>query len=408
MTDRFDTAPAAAPTLEQRPAMVTAATLSRLDRFRGGDAPVVSAYVGVPLATAGPPAQRAGLSHTSSLLREVKPLVEEGALDRSARLSVRDDIARIEQAAAEMQWSPGSVAFFACSAHGLFETVALPRTVRDRVVVDPAPWTRPMHAVLDEYHRAAVVVLDRRRARLWEVFHQDIREEVAFQAEVVRKPNFGGWYGLEEHRVSDRAEEVARRHFARVVDTLRAVFRHGGYELLLVGGHQDELQVFTQFLPKELQKRVAGTFTADVGTATDAVVRAAATELIDRYERDQERRAVAELLDREASRGLATSGLQACLWAGSVSAVQQLLVDDEAVAPGRSCEACGWLGVSGDPCPVCGSATVEHVDILDELCLRVIDEGGSVEHVVAETPLRERLVAAGLRFRPPPSPGEAG
>jgi peptide chain release factor subunit 1 len=338
----------------------------------------------------------------------VKPLVEEGALDRSARLSVRDDIARIEQAAAEMQWSPGSVAFFACSAHGLFETVSLHRTVRDRVVVDPTPWTRPMHAVLDEYHRAAVLVLDRRRARLWEVFHEDIREEVAFEAEVVRKPNFGGWYGLDEYRVSDRAEEVARRHFARVVDTLRAVFRDGGFELLLLGGHQDELRAFTPLLPKDLQKRVAGTFTLDPGTASEAMVRAAAADLIDHYSREQERRAVAELLDREAARGLATSGLPSCLWAASVSAVQQLLVDDGASAPGRSCEGCGWLGVSGGRCPACGAASVELVDVLDELCLRVIDDGGSVDRVVNGTPLRERLVAAGLRFRPPPRPDDGG
>lgn len=404
MTDRFDAPAATATTHEQRPAMVTAAALARLDRFRGGDVPVVSAYVGVPLESAGPPAQRAALSRTSSLLHAVKPLVEDGSLARAARLSVREDIARIEQAAGELQWAPGAVAFFSCSAHGLFETVSLPRAVRDRVIVDPTPWTRPMHAVLDDYHRAAVVVLDRRRARLWEVFRDDIREEVSFQAEVVRKPNFGGWYGLEEYKVSDRAEEVARRHFARVVDTLRAVFRDGGYELLLLGGHQTELQAFTQYLPGPLRDRLAGTFIADPGTVSEATVRATAADLIDRHERAEERRTVAELLDREAAGGLATSGLPSCLRAGSVSAVQRLLVDEGAAAPGRGCDTCGWLGVDGDTCPVCGAATRTYTDVVDELRQRVIDDGGSVEHVVAETPVRERVVAAALRFPPPPAP----
>jgi peptide chain release factor subunit 1 len=37
----------------------------------------------------------------------------------------------------------------------------------------------------------------------------------------------------------------------------------------------------------------------------------------------------------------------------------------------------------------------------------VIDAGGTVEHVIAETPLRDHLAAADLRYPLPPKPGEA-
>jgi peptide chain release factor subunit 1 len=354
------------------------------------------------MASGGPPGQRAALSRTSSLLHEIRPLTEDGSLDRAARLSVRSDIERIEVAAGEMQWAPGAVAFFACSGYDLFEVVTLPRAVRDRVVVDAAPWTRPMHAVLDDYHRAAVVVLDRRRARMWEVFRGESREEASFEAEVVRKPNFGGWYGLEEYRVNDRAEEVARRHFARVVDTLQDIFRDGRFELLLLGGHQAELQVFTEFLPKALRQRLAGTFTAEPSTVSEASVRATASELIEQYDRERDRRSVAEVLDREAAGGLAAAGLPACLAAGTASAVRLLLVQDGASAAGRGCAECGWLGLEGELCPVCGAKTSAHDDVVEELAARVIDDGGSVMRVVAETPLKQRVVAAALRFPPPP------
>jgi peptide chain release factor subunit 1 len=407
MTTGFEhVPPAPAPATEGRPTpLVTAGLLARLDGFRGGDVPVVSAYVGIPRGVAGPPAQRAALSRVTSLLHELRSLSENGELDRASRLSVRGDIERIEVAAGEMQWSPGAVAMFSCSARDLFETVALPRTVRDRVVVDPAPWTRPMHAVLDGYHRAAVVVLDRRRARLWEMFRGESREEASFEVEVVRKPNFGGWYGLEEYRVSDRADEIARRHFVRVADTLRALFRDRTYEVLVLGGHQDELTTFQEFLPKALRSRVVGTFTAEPSTVSEASVRASTAEIVAAYQRDNERRTVDDVLGRAAAGGLARSGLPSCLWAGSVSAVQLLLVDDEAVAAGRGCDSCGWLGLDGGTCPVCGVATREHTDVVDELAQRVIDEGGSVAHIAAETPLREALVAAALRFQPPPEPG---
>ena len=43
-------------------------------------------------------------------------------------------------------------------------------------------------------------------------------------------------------------------------------------------------------------------------------------------------------------------------------------------------------------------------DIVDELVEVVIDEGGSIEHVSAYTPLKEYVVAASLRFPLPPEP----
>ena len=72
------------------------------------------------------------------------------------------------------------------------------------------------------------------------------------------------------------------------------------------------------------------------------------------------------------------------------------------------CEQSGWLAETGDTCPLCGEATRKTEDVVDELSQTVIDAGGTVEHVFAETPLREHLVAADLRFPLPPRPGDQG
>jgi peptide chain release factor subunit 1 len=42
--------------------------------------------------------------------------------------------------------------------------------------------------------------------------------------------------------------------------------------------------------------------------------------------------------------------------------------------------------------------------VLDELVERVIDDGGAVRHIGVETPLREHVVGALLRFPLPPLP----
>jgi peptide chain release factor subunit 1 len=53
---------------------------------------------------------------------------------------------------------------------------------------------------------------------------------------------------------------------------------------------------------------------------------------------------------------------------------------------------------------VCGTPTRHTPDVIDELTERVIDEGGSVEHVAIDTELEPQLVGAVLRFPLPSLP----
>ena len=57
-------------------------------------------------------------------------------------------------------------------------------------------------------------------------------------------------------------------------------------------------------------------------------------------------------------------------------------------------------------CPLCERPVRRASDIVDELIEVVIDEGGSIKHVGADTVLKEHLVAASLRFPLPPRPGD--
>lgn len=69
-------------------------------------------------------------------------------------------------------------------------------------------------------------------------------------------------------------------------------------------------------------------------------------------------------------------------------------------------EPSGWFALSGETCPLCGGPTRQTPDVIDELIEAVIDEGGAIRHVRAETELREQLAAASLRFPLPPLSAE--
>ncbi|MCW2880674.1 MAG: hypothetical protein JWQ95_4774 [Sphaerisporangium sp.] len=379
--------------------MITTETIDRIIRFNGGDVPVVSLYVGV-----GQDGPTALSTQVNSLLHEIRPLGQDSSLGRQARLSIRADIERIESLEGLERVETGAVAVFSCTEGDLFEQLVLPRPVRDRVMVDATPWVRPMLAVLDEYHRSCVLVVDRRSAEVWELYQDEMREIGNVQDPALRKPNFAGWYGLTEHRVRNRADDLTKRHFRNAVRLLDELFRTGDHELLIIGGHPEEVPIFMDFLPHHLRPKVAGTFTVDPRTATPADIRHSAERILEQYERDEERRWVADVLERAATRRPAAIGLDDCLWAGSVAAVQTLLVQDGATAPGVVCDESGWLAASGDMCPLCGRATRHTPDVIDELADTVIEEGGSVEHVLAETELKDHITAASLRFPLPPRP----
>ena len=130
-----------------------------------------------------------------------------------------------------------------------------------------------------------------------------------------------------------------------------------------------------------------------------------------RYQHEQDQRLVAHVLELAAAGGLAAVGPEDCLWAGSMSAIDTLLVRDGATLVGVVCDESRWLAASGDICPVCGKPTRYAPDVLDELAAAVIETGGSARQIAADLMPDEYPVAARLRFPPPPreaGPREAG
>jgi peptide chain release factor subunit 1 len=383
--------------------MITAETIGRILRLDGDGLPVVSMYVQVPVD----PQDRAALfGRANSLLDGIGPMARGKSMDRASRLSVRDDLEHLREAIRTGQWRPGSVALFSCSGRDLFEAVQLPHAVRDRVVVDDTAWARPMLAVLDEYARCCVAVVDRATARVWELFADEMQEARKLSDRTLRRPNYAA--NLAEDRVHNKVEELAKKHYRRTAAELAELFDTDGYDLLAVGGHRYEVPRFLDTLPRELRRRVAGTFTVDPHTVEVSEIKQNADAIVARYVRDIDIRLAGEVLEKSAAgSGLAALGVGGCLWAGTVKAVETLLVQDGAMVAGVACTNCGWLGLSGETCPLCEHPARRTGDILDELARAVIDDNGAVRHVKADTDVKEHLAAAALRFPLPPVPQAA-
>jgi peptide subunit release factor 1 (eRF1) len=371
--------------------------VDRLLHFRSQEAPVLSVYLGIP---PDPDEVRGVESRLHSLLKPVHELADSDAFDHYGRESLRHDIDRVlELRERALELHGHGFGVFACDQKGLYEEVALPRRVRDRVEVDETPYLRPLLAVLDESHRYCVAVVDREKAWLYEFYMGQLEDATKVRGRALRKPDYaGGWQGYKEHTVHDKAELLARRHYRETADKVDELMSRTGAELLILGGHEETVAEFTPFLPHHLQSRVAGTFVIDPSTMSPGQVRERADEVVDAYEREEERRLVEEALERVAAGGLGAMGLEWCLMAANEHAIQLLLVRDDEQTPGRVCDNCGWLGLEGEECPVDGQRTRKTPDVIDEMAALVVDTSGRVEHVYVDTPLSQHAVAAFLRF----------
>jgi peptide subunit release factor 1 (eRF1) len=379
--------------------MITAETVNCIVRFQANGLPVVSLYCRVDPGAS----RREVRARVDSLLDQIRPLANDRDLDHRNRVSARTDIERIKDALDSERWPPGTIAIFSCSGRGLYEEIPLPRRMREQVMVDKTPLARPMLAVLGEYPRACVLVVNREAAPVWEMYQDEMRE-VQTATDPLRKAGNTA-ESRPEDRIQNRVDEQSKRHFRRAANMIDQLLRSDGYDILVVGGHEYELGEFFRFLPHELRGRVAGTFSADPSVTPVVEIRSSAEGVMRRYQHEQDQRLVGHVLELAAAGGLAAVGTEDCLWSGSLSAIDTLLVRDGATLVGVVCDESRWLAASGDICPLCGKPTRHAPDVLDELAAAVIETGGSARQIAADL-MPDQYPTAQLRFPPPPR--EAG
>jgi peptide chain release factor subunit 1 len=404
--------------------MIAVQALNRLIQIRADGPPVVSLYAVVPV---DPKDAQGVRSRVNGLLDELDPLTEDQNLDRAARLSIREDIARLRTAVQEEHWKPHGIGLFSCSARDLFEEVELPAEPRDGVLVDATPWVRPIAALLDKAYRACVVTLDRGHAVFWEYQADELVPIEELKDTVLRDADYtGGRWGGRENVTHHRVQELAKQHFRRVIDRLDHLFfpeqdpevqyqtvvegrppqdvgADQRYDVLVVAEHGDEVTGFLDELPDRLRQKLAGTF-IDPSVEDRGALKGEADGVLDRWERDRERQLVEHVLELEAMGGLGVTGLHRCLWAASSKAIGTLLLQERDQAAGVVCDVCGWLGESGDTCPVTGDQLRHTPDIVDELLQSVLRDSGEVRTLEESSLPDGRSPAAHLRFPLPPEP----
>jgi Bacterial archaeo-eukaryotic release factor family 10 len=369
--------------------MIGCADVEKLRSMRAPGSAVLSLYLQVPLD----PASIRGLAaDAGDLMAGVSASNADGA--SIAGISDTDRHALLDALAAHgRDWLGHTVAFFACEELGLFEALPLPCLLPERAVLATRPHIRPLLAALQRCPDYRVAIADRRHAWVLSVSGNRV-ETVARQSDTgPRSPGFGGWYGLETHRIQQRIIQLGRHHYRDTAAILARAADAGRHVPLVIGGHHDSTAGLLQALPPAVQKDFAGSFTADPHTLTTARVRELASPVIEGWVGRRERELAGEILGEPPGR-LAEVGLPACLAAVNEGAVAHLLVAHESMIPGFACGRCGALSTGSDECPDWGTAARAVPDLLEEMVQQALDCDGQVT-VIRDAPF---TTAAKLRF----------
>ncbi|HXZ72557.1 MAG TPA: hypothetical protein VEH31_17035 [Streptosporangiaceae bacterium] len=354
--------------------MISRAEVDKLLSVRAGGPSVLSLYLWVPLdpaALRGLPARADELFALAARNGPGLPgVVRVQAGDRRA---VRGLLA-----AHARDWLGHTVAIFACGQLGLAEAVPLPCPLQERAVLATRPHVRPLLLAIQRCPAYRAAVIDRRHAWLFHITGEHIESAALPPAPGLRSHGFSGWYGLQAHRVNERIIQLTRHHYHDTAALLERAARATGPEPLIIGGHENSMPQFLAALPARLRDDFAGSFVADPHTLTPAKVRDLAGHVIENWLSQRDQHLLTQFL-QEPPDGLTATGLSACLAAASQHAIKLLLVPAGGLIPGYACQRCGALSSTGDGCPHAAAALLAMPDLIEELAVATLSDGGQVE-----------------------------
>ncbi len=297
-----------------------------------------------------------------------------------------------------------SVAIFSCAAEDFFRAYPIQIPIRSRLRISNRPHVKPLANLLDSYGGYGVALVDKQGARLFSFHLGTLREQEGVLGESVRRTKHGGGSQTAGRRSGDGGQaqyttEVTERNMRDSAEFAAKFFSDNNIRRVLIGGTEDNIAPFRNYLPKVWQSLIVGTFSIGMTASHDEVMERT-MKIGKEAERQREARAVETVITAAAKDQGGVVGLDETLGMIHEGRIQTLLVLDGFRALGYRCLGCGYLTSQKlENCPFCSGNFTEIPDAVDLAVRRVLEEGGDVDMLTENPKLEEHgKIGALLRY----------
>jgi peptide chain release factor subunit 1 len=350
------------------------------------EATVVSLYLDLNAAEFGTPDARR--SAVNSILSEA----QEHATDEASELCVERIRERLDDLG-EFEGREG-LAVFCAEDPELFHVLGLPQAPERSVSVGSLN-LRPLLRV-QRGDTWCVLLVNRSNARIFLGTEHNLKELAQVQDDVKNQHKKGGW---SQARFERSVNQDVAEHVENAQNEVFAFLMRRDFDHLLVGAPEGLRSEVENELHSYLAEKLRGFVEVDVDDTSEQDVIEAVTPHLVAHREGAEQETVARL-EANLGRGeLAAAGLPAVLEALAAMRVETLLVSPEREAPGRSCPTCGYLGETGDTCPLDGTALDDEEDVIGRAVQAAFMQSASVVDLTDREALADHDgIAAILRY----------
>lgn len=256
----------------------------------------------------------------------------------------------------------------------------VPVRVKDQIVVDEKFYTTPLFMALNQLERFAVLIFDRKKARLYNYYAGKLHEETFVLHD----------YGLSNIKsasmkgktIDNKMDENFHHHLKGISAVLLTYYKRHSFDKLILGSHKDGVNMIKEYLHSYLKQRLAGEIIADPDENKENILKKV-NQAVEIYRKDMEHKKIEKLLAMQAYHK-AVHGLDAVLSELEMNNIRELVITSDFHAEGYACPERHLIELESQPqaeCPYCHKALRKEPFLEDELKEAVFLRKGLIFHI---------------------------
>ncbi len=329
-------------------------------------------------------------------------LVKERRLEKEDKRTLDEDFQKVlEVLHYEVEQKTQVLVVIADVSQGLFERVQLPLRLKNRLILEPHPYIRPLVHALAVMEPFLVVRVSRDDSSIYLVDWWQLAGEHDFAGPYLRSGDKEtGDVPVKEYYAAARQESLVEQHFKDVGQALDRLVEETGVRRVALCGQHDIAAKFRKLLSIRANSRVIAEIPCDAAASLSQLL-VAAREAIHESRIEELSQVAQRVYEGLGPQGLGVAGFDQTMQALALGQVQTLLVERGYRPPGCMCVQDGLVRTAEEvSCSMCGGDVVPLDDVLGEAVRVAILQGADVEVVERVNLLHDMGgVAALLRYK---------